>query len=107
MLFDSNFPSFRARIKPGAPIGLDFRYYSWPDCMNPRGIETIDPDMEFTCKKMWGGRDTYEARAFGFGGKCGDADSYGNGTIFVEGLKWLDVIDGDAREEASFLSAAL
>jgi hypothetical protein len=92
---------FKARIRLGAPIGHDFGYFKWPECKGTGGGEwkAADPDMWFECEIM--GDDRYECCAPGYGEK-----PYGNGSLFVYGLKWLDVLPEDRARIIDHMKAS-
>lgn len=73
----------RARIRQGALVGMDFRYWEWPDL--PHGIE--DMIFEVEDSPTAGGYEMCRADNFGFFTPIGN---YGNGPLFV---KCEDLID--------------
>ena len=77
--------TFLARIKIGSPISQDHGFFIWPDC---REIDA-DADTVFTCTEING---YVECRAHGFGmlGKPIAERAYGNGSIFVSYIEYLE-----------------
>lgn len=65
----------RVRVKAGATVGMDFRFWTWPNLPN---VE--DPDMTFEvdlAKLMQNERYSLKAPKFG------EKGNYGNGSLFV------------------------
>lgn len=83
----------QARIKMGVGIYQDMRFMKWPHCLAPNRAK-VDPEMVFDA--IWKGR-YWDCSAPGYG-KFG-GDNYGNGSIFVDGLDNVEVVE--ASPEAS------
>jgi len=82
--------SRKARIKPGSKLFVDFSVQVWP---YGKGA---DVDTIFDVEKSPGfGGTGYELRADGYGRRhwLDEAGEYGNGSIFVGGVKDLIFLD--------------
>ena len=94
-------PCFDTRIKIGALIYQDFRCFHWPNCLVPMqhggGDTARDPNMIFSARKVGGNQ--YDLVSLGYGAAGGGkidghyVSDYGNGSILVFGLEWLDPLE--------------
>ena len=86
---------FKAKIRIGALVGQDHGWFKWPNCAVPKLLSKIDPDMEFDCTELDGGR--FDAVAPGFG-IHGNPSQYGNGSLYIYSIDDL-VVNPSVREE--------
>lgn len=90
----------QVRIKKGVRIFQDHRFMRWPQCLPPKKeyegqeyrYEAKDPDMEF--EGTWNGR-YWDCKADGYGHlrHKGDPGEYGNGSILVDGLDSVEIVE--------------
>jgi len=89
----------QGRIKVGAMIGHDFRFYDWPACAPPNS-EYEDEEYQFVAKNpnmvfdvLWDGF-RWECRANGYGRRAWEDEvgGFGNGPIFVKDYDDVEVI---------------
>lgn len=91
----------KTKIKRGALVGQERRYFNWPGCIPPSKeydlpinfkYETKFPDAIFECE--WNG-EYWDCKRDGYG-SLKYSESYGNGSIFVfdfNGIEFLSIND--------------
>jgi hypothetical protein len=91
--------TFRAKIKEGAAVGIDFGFYRWPDVPMPKSGR-CSADAEFTVEFFGVG---FDCRRQGFGIIGGD---YGNGSVYVRNINDLICDDADREQVSAMLRSA-